>query len=59
MENMKKCIAKLLASSDNGRMCQNDSQERESTTLAAHVDFYFIVTFTLEEKYGVNFEYQC
>ena len=46
---MKKGIAKLLASSENGRMCQNDSQKRESSTLAAHVDFYFIVTFTLEE----------
>ena len=46
---MKKGIAKLIASSENGRRYQNDSQKRESSTLAAHVDFYFIVTFTLEE----------
>ena len=46
---MNKGIAKLLASLENGRMCQNDSQKRESSMLAAHVDFYFIVTFTLEE----------
>ena len=44
-------------------MCQNDSQKRETSTLAAHrglyVDVYFIVTFTLDEDYDVNFEYQC
>ena len=45
-ENMKKGIAKLLASSENGRICQNDSHKRESSTLAAHVDFYFIMAFT-------------
>ena len=46
---MKKDIAKLLASSEKGRVCQNYSQKRESSTLAAHVDLYSIVTFTQEE----------
>ena len=46
---MNKGIAKRLASSENGRMCQNYSQKRESSTLAAHVDLYSIVTFTQEE----------
>ena len=37
-------------------LCRKYSQKRKSSALAAHVDYY-IVTFTLEEYYGVNFEY--
>ena len=56
-----KALLDFLLCFSGERMCQNDSQKMESSTSAVHtcVDFYFIVTFTLEEDYGVNFEYQC
>ena len=57
----RKALLDFLLCFSRERMCQNDSQKMESSTLAVHtcVDLYFIVTFTLEEYYGVNFEYQC
>ena len=50
----RKGIARRLASSEN--RCVKMTRRRRIIYVSS---VYFIVTFTLEEYYGVNFEYQC